>query len=110
MCRSATLNPRHAIVSIVYKCLVNVSTLANVIMFADDMNLFFCDTKVDNLVKKLIRLELISRQFKLNKLSLNIKQTNFLLFDNKRSKTNATPTMTNGETKIDQVSKTKNCE
>ena len=51
-------------------------------------------------------LELISRWFKLNKLYLNIKKTNFILFGNKHSKTNAMPTITIYGTKIDQVSKT----
>ena len=77
-------------------------------MFANDTNSYFSDVNLDNLVKKTnTGLELISRWFKLNKLSLNIKKTNFILFGNKHSKTNAKPIITIDVTKIDQVSKTK---
>ena len=44
-------------------------------------------------------LELISRWFKLNKLSSNIKKTHFIIFGNKHSKTNAMPTTTIDGTK-----------
>ena len=54
-------------------------------------------------------LELISRWFKLNKLSLNIKKTNLFFFCNKHSKTNARLSITIDGTKVDQVSNTKNC-
>ena len=45
--------------------LVNVSRIANGIIFGDDMNLFFSDTHLDRLVNKTnMGLELISRWFK----------------------------------------------
>ena len=54
--------------------LVHVSKLAKIIMFADDTNLFFSGENIEKLNydinKKLIALSL---WFKLNKLSLNIK-------------------------------------
>ena len=52
--------------------LVNASILANVIMFADDTNLFFSDTNLDHSKQTNMGLQLISRWFKLNKLSLNV--------------------------------------
>ena len=56
-------------------------------MFADDTNLFFSNTD-RNLFYNIINdeLSLISNWFKLNKLSLNIKKTNYILFcsDNKK--------------------------
>ncbi len=64
--------------------LVHVSKLAKIIMFADDTNLFFSGEDIDKLNydvnKELIALSL---WFKLNKLSLNIKKTNFMLFRSK---------------------------
>ena len=55
--------------------IVNASTLANIIMFADDTNLFFHDKNIENLYKITnYELEKISIWFKLNKLSLNIKK------------------------------------
>ena len=76
-------------------------------MFAIIRILFFSDTNLDNLVKKTNnRLELISRWFKLNKLSLNIKKIHFLFYNN-HNKTNTTPTITIDGTKIDQGSNTK---
>ena len=45
-------------------------------MFADDMNIFFSDTNLDELIKQ-INAEIIklSNWFKVNKLSLNVKKT-----------------------------------
>ena len=61
--------------------IVNVSTFAKYIMFADDGNLFFSNTNL-NLLYNIINdeLSLISNWFKLDKLSLNIKKTNYILF------------------------------
>ena len=81
MWRSPRLNFSSAIFLYINN-LVNAFSLANVIMFADDMNLFCSNTNnLDNLVEKTnIGLELISKWFKLNKLSLNVKKTNFIFF------------------------------
>ena len=51
------------------------------ILVADDINLLFSNTDL-NLVYKIINdeLSLISNWFKLNKLSLYIKKTNYILF------------------------------
>ena len=61
--------------------IVNSSKLATYVMFADDTNLFF---KHKNLITlyELVNNELllISEWSKLNKLSLNIKKTSYILF------------------------------
>ena len=50
-------------------------------MFADDTNLFFSDSDLSNLINVAnCELDKISFWFKLNKLSLNIKKTNSILF------------------------------
>jgi len=55
--------------------IVNVSDLINLIMFADDTNIFFTDNTVNGLESKTNEeLDKISKWFKLNKLSLNIKK------------------------------------
>lgn len=56
------------------------------IMFADDTNIICSDTNYKSLESILTKeLETISAWFKLNKLSLNIKKTNFMIFKNKHS-------------------------
>ena len=53
-------------------------------MFADYTNLFFKHANINELfVNGNNELQKISKWFKLNKLSLNIKKTNFILFSNK---------------------------
>ena len=55
--------------------IINASKLANFIFFADDANIFFKDINIKTLYDK-INYELleISKWFKLNKFSLNIKK------------------------------------
>ena len=61
--------------------IVNSSELANFIMFADYTNLFFKHKDLTKLFS-IINAELskILYWFKLNKLSLNIKKTNYIIF------------------------------
>lgn len=55
-------------------------------MFADDTNLFFSGRKISNLVSTVnSELDKINTWFKLNKLSLNVKKTNFIMFASKRN-------------------------
>jgi len=55
-------------------------------MFADDTNILFSDKDPKLLETKLNKqLDIISDWFKLNKLSLNIKKTNFMIFKNKHN-------------------------
>ena len=70
----------------------NISYLYNVcqesvpILFADDTNLFYSGSSLDDLVRR-INDELcnISTWLKVNKLSLNIKQTHYIIFHRKRA-------------------------
>ena len=77
-------------------------------MFADDINIFLCSDSLkgleclgNNEVTKFTNL------FKLNKLSLNIEKTNYILFHSKQKeiKVNFKITIANVET--NKVSKTK---
>ena len=64
--------------------ITTISKLAELIMFADDTNLFFKHANISELfVNVKNELQKISKWFKLNKLSLNIKKTNFIMFSNK---------------------------
>ena len=56
------------------------------ILFADDTNIFMSNNRLDILNKR-VNYELckISTWFKINKLSLNVKKTNFMLFTYKVS-------------------------
>ena len=80
-------------------------------MFADDTNLFF---KHQNLITlyELVNNELllISKWFKLNKLSLNIKKTNYILFHGIGKKIDISGLHINIDSLIiEQVDKTKIC-
>ena len=78
------------------------------IMFADDTNLFFSNSDL-NLLYKIINDELsFSNWFKLNKLSLNIKKINYILFCSGNKKIdNKVLIILIDKTKIDHVTKTK---
>ena len=55
--------------------IVNTSNITEFILFADDTNLFFRDSNLNNLILKINKeIKNISNWFKLNKLQLNIKQ------------------------------------
>jgi len=67
--------------------MVTVSSITNLIMFADDTNLFFSGNDIDPLAKLVnLELEKITDWFKANKLFLNIKKTHFILFRTKNKK------------------------
>ena len=61
--------------------IVNVSNVLNMILFADDTNIFISGRNVAD-VCDILNSELcnLSRWFKLNKLSLNVKKTNCMIF------------------------------
>ena len=65
--------------------IIHVSEIADIILYADDTNIFFSHSSLDTLLM-LVNNELlkISKWFKLNKLSLNIKKTNYIRFRSKR--------------------------
>ena len=59
----------------------NISNKLKFILFADDTNIFFTDNNVTNCVSKLnAELLKLNKWFLLNKLSLNIAKTNFIVF------------------------------
>lgn len=70
--------------------LVNASSLLSPIVFADDTNLLVTDKNFDSLIAKAnTGLFHFSYWFKLNKLSLNVKKSNFIIFRNKNKNYNA---------------------
>jgi hypothetical protein len=88
--------------------ITNVSNLAIPIMFADDTNLFLSDHNLTNLVKTANdELAKISFWFKLNKLSLNIKKTNFILFRSSNNPLQTELDINIDDNKIKQVHSTK---
>jgi hypothetical protein len=64
--------------------IVNCSDLLRFILFADDTNLFFSCIDIKELFATVnMELAKVSDWFRANKLSLNTKKTNFILFGNK---------------------------
>jgi hypothetical protein len=64
--------------------IVSCSKLLYFILFADDTNLLCSNTNIDKLIETInIELTNLSSWFKANKLSLNIKKTNYILFGKK---------------------------
>jgi len=65
----------------------NVSDVLKCILFADDTNLFYTGNNIDDMCNVMSsELEKLNLWFKVNKLSLNVKKTNFMLFSQKRAK------------------------
>ena len=64
--------------------IVNCSNLLHFIIFADDTNMLFSANNLEDLIT-IVNTELhkLSIWFKANKMSLNLKKTNFILFGNK---------------------------
>ena len=61
--------------------IVCISPLLHVVLCVDDTTLFYSARTVNEICNVLIlKLIKLSRWFKLNKLSLNIKKTNFIVF------------------------------
>ena len=90
------------------------SNILNLIMFADDTNLFYSHKNIENLFftmnKELVK---INEWFKANKLSLNIKKTKFTLFHKKSLRKSgprlplAIPNLQIGNKNIETVSSIK---
>ena len=58
----------------------NVSSFLKCVLFADDTNLFASGNDLNILYKRInVELEKLNNWFKVNKLSLNVKKTNFML-------------------------------
>lgn len=88
--------------------ITHVSKMADLILFADDSNLFVSDKHVDKLVT-LANNELaqLSKWFKLNKLSLNVKKTQFILFRSVKAKSFPITDIKIDKETIEQVQKSK---
>lgn len=64
--------------------IVRCSSVLNFILFADDTNLFYSSVNFDELVITLnTELDKLCTWFRANKLSLNVKKTNFIMFGKK---------------------------
>ena len=64
--------------------LPNISKIAKFIIFADDTNIVYSNKDIESLETAANNdLQNITNWFKLNKLSLNISKTKFIIFDNK---------------------------
>ena len=71
---SRRINFRSLLFIIFINDIVNTSKITEFILFADDTNLFFKDSNLNNLILKINKeIKNISNWFKLNKLQLNIK-------------------------------------
>ena len=67
----------------------NVSKSLKYILFADDTNLFYAGKDLDEVCKIISReLNILHIWFQVNKLSLNVAKTNFMIFGNKRFEEN----------------------
>ena len=69
---------------------MNVSRLVNLILLADDTNMFISDNNLTSLIVKANdELSKLSLWFRINRLSLNAKKTNFILFRTKNKRMTA---------------------
>ena len=68
--------------------IVNVSTVLNPVLFADDTSLCHAHTDFDTPIEEINKELQITTWFHTNKLSLNIKKSNFIIFLPKGKKYN----------------------
>ena len=88
--------------------IIHVSDKCDTIMFADDTNLFFNHHDLDSL-SEIVNDELskISNWFKLNKLSLNVNKTNYILFKMKNKKYSMNDKIKIDHAELKEVTRTK---
>ena len=87
--------------------LTNVSTVVELILFADDTNLFMSHKDPVYMAAILdSELNKLSAWFKANKLSLNLKKTKFMLFKPRQKKYNFPMQINVNEQTIEQVKET----
>ena len=88
--------------------LANVSSKLFSLLFADDSNMFLSGTNPDQLITTM-REEAIKLVdwLRLNKLSLNLKKTHFILFHKKRAKVSISEELVIDGVKINRVEHTK---
>ena len=67
--------------------IANVSKILQFILFADDTNIFFAHHELNTLIKILNHeLTLVNNWFLVNRLSLNLNKTNYILFTHRQRK------------------------
>ena len=93
---------------IYFNDLPNVSSLTQSLLFADDTSIF-CSHKDANHLVSIVNNELakIIIWLKVNKLSLNLTKTNFMIFHPRQKKVNVNVPLTLENTVIKQVMETK---
>ena len=98
------LGPRLFILYINDIC--NVSKILKFVLFADDTNILYSDANVKNL-NNVVNTELdkLNTWFIINKLSLNVSKTNYILFGNRKVHSDLDIKIYNN--KITRVSETK---
>ena len=87
--------------------IVNASTALQLILFADDTNIFLSGKDHDYLVNQLnIELNKLSVWFRVNKLSLNLKKTKFIVFKPNQKRRSYNFQILINKQQIDQVKET----
>jgi len=88
--------------------IVCVSSFMKLILFADDTNLLLNDTNLNNLIIKAnTEIHKISEWLNINKLSLNIKKTHFILFHFRQKKITLDLKLKIDDCEIEQATFTK---
>ena len=88
--------------------IVHCSKLLYFTLFADDTNLLAADRDLENLIQILnTELDKLSQWFKANKLSLNIKKTNFMVFGKRKTVNRRKIQLKIDGVEIDQATQTK---
>ena len=102
--QGSVLGPRLFILYINDIC--NVSKILKFVLFADDTNILYSDANVNNL-NNVVNSELdkLNTRFIINKLSLNVSKTNYILFGNRKVHSDLDIKIHND--KITRVSETK---
>ena len=87
--------------------IVNLSALVDFLMFADDTNLFISSHSLESLcVTANTVLAKLAKWFRLNKLSLNVNKTNYILFHSHQKKLLTQIKLTIDNITIEQTDKT----
>ena len=78
------------------------------LLFADDSNLFLSGKNPNELINMMnTEITHVVKWLQINKLSINLKKTQFMIFRKRRTKTNITEELDINDVKINQVQKTK---
>jgi len=104
--QGSTLGP--LLFNIYIKDILNASTILSMVLFADDTNIFISGRDLSEICATLNKeLHKPSRWFKLSKLSLNVKKTNFMVFKPNGKVICTSPDIYIDETKINKVDTSK---